>query len=125
MVALPKTDDLNVYWSNEDNCFLCQSNEHPDVVGIGNTKDEAIQIYYELLENYLDAEKKSRLIKNKGGRPKKSNTKINYNVSFNVRAFIELEAIRNDVNQGVMLEKIVDFYQKANKEELSKYYDFN
>jgi predicted RNase H-like HicB family nuclease len=119
----PESDNLKVYWSNEDDCFVCESNDYPDIIGIGETESEALQTYYELLEEYLKDLKKGKVIKNKIDRPKKSNSKITYNVSTNIKAFIELESLRNNVNQGVILEKIVNFYQEAHKEELSRYYE--
>jgi len=112
-----------LFFSETDNCFICKSNEFPDVIGVGETEEEAVQIYYKILEEYLKNLKNNKLVKNKGGRPKKANTKLVYNVPFEIKAFIELEAVRNDVNQGVIVEKIVKFYQDANKEELSKYWD--
>ena len=69
---------------------------------------EAEQCYYELLEEY------NKAVKNKCGRPRKTNTKLTYNVPVEVKAFIELEALRL-VNQGVIVEKIVNFYKKHNK----------
>lgn len=122
-VALNKLNnykDYNVFWSNDDDCFICQGIEYQDIIGIGETEKESIQVYYELLEVYL---KDKKLIKNKGGRPKKSNSKLVYNVPTEIKAFIELEALRNNVNQGIIVEKIVNFYKETNKKELSKYYD--
>jgi len=114
----------NAFWSSEDNCFICKCKKYPDVIGIGETEEEAVNIFFELLEEYLKDKKQDKLIKNKGGRPKKTNAKLVYNVPQEIKAFIELEATRNDVNQGVIVEKIIKFYQEAKKEELSKYYDF-
>ena len=115
--------ECDVFWSEEDDCFICKGIEYPDVIGIGETENEAIQTYYEILDDYIKAKKEDKLIKNKGGRPRKTNSKLVYNVPFEIKAFIELEAARNDVKQGVIVEKIVNFYKEANKIELSKYYD--
>jgi len=115
--------EYKVFWSDNDNCFLCKSIEYPDIIGIGDTEKEAIKIYYELLDEYLKELHADNIIKNKGGRPKKQNAKLVYNVPVEIKAFIELEAVRNDVNQGVIVERIVKFYQDANKKELSKNYE--
>jgi hypothetical protein len=119
-----KTDSsYNVSWSEEDDGFICQGKKYPDIAGIGETEAEAVKVYYELLEEYLKDNKVSKLAGHKGGRPKKSNAKLVYNVPHGIKAFIELEAARNEVNQGAIVEKIVKFYQESNKEELSRYYD--
>jgi len=118
-----KSTEYDLFWSKEDDCFICQGKEYTDIIGIGETEEEAIKVYYELLKNYLKDKRENKLIKNKGGRPKKSNAKLVYNVPHQIKAFIEMEAARNEVNQGAIVEKIVKFYQEANKEELSKYYD--
>lgn len=117
-------NSYSVFWSEDDNCFICQGKKQPDVIGIGETEEEAVKTYFELLEEYLKDNKIRNLAKRKGGRPKKSNAKLVYNVPHEIKAFIELEAARNEVNQGVIVEKIVKFYQEANKQELSKYYEF-
>ncbi len=122
---LNNVKEYNLFWSNEDNCFICKGIESPDVIGIGESGEEAVKTYYELLEDYLKDKKADRLIKNKGGRPKKLNAKLTYNVPIGIKTFIELEAARNEVNQGVIVEKIVKFYREAHKEELSNYYDAN
>jgi predicted RNase H-like HicB family nuclease len=118
-MATQLQENLNIYWSDEDNCYICTSNLYPDIIGIGDSEKEARQVYYELLEDYLKEHKPG---KNKGGRPKKANAKLTYNVSVEVKAFIELEALREDINQGAVIEKIVNFYKEANKKELSKHY---
>ena len=118
----PKPNEITTKWSKEDNCYLAGCVDYPEVVGIGETPEIAINLYNELLKDWLDD--KDPVIRNRGGRPKKNNTKIMYNVSFDVKAFIEMEAIRLDLNQGAVLEKIIKFYQKANKEGLSRHYSF-
>ena len=118
-MATQLNENLNIYWSEEDNCYICQDNAHPDIIGIGDTEAEARQVYYELFDIYI---KEHKTTKNKGGRPKKTNTKITYNVPVDIKAFIELEALRNDVNQGIIVEKIVKFYVNNNK-EVSKLYE--
>jgi len=120
---LDNIKEYDLYWSNEDDCFICKGIEYTEVIGIGESEEEAIQIFYELLEEYLKDKKENKLIKNKGGRPRKQNAKLVYNVPQEIKVFIELEAVRNEENQGAIVEKIVKFYQEANKEELSKYYD--
>lgn len=120
MATLPKPNDITTEWSNENDCYLARCIDYPDIIGVGKTPEDAIQVYNELLEEDLN----DPPVKSKGGRPKKHNTKIMYNVSFDIKAFIELEAVRLDLNQGTILEKIVKFYQETNKEELSKYYSF-
>jgi len=119
-MATQLQENLNIHWSKEDDCYICVDNLRPDIVGIGDSEAEARQVYYELLEDYLKEHKPS---KNKGGRPRKANTKLTYNVSVDVKAFIELEALREDINQGAVIEKIVNFYKEANKKELSKHYN--
>lgn len=118
-MATQLNENLNIYWSEEDNSFICQNNAYPDIIGVGDTEAEAKQVYYELLENYF---KNQKLTKKKGGRPKKTNTKLTYNVPVEIKAFIELEALRTNTNQGVIIEKIVNFYKESNK-ELSKLYE--
>lgn len=118
-MATQLNENLNIYWSKEDNCFICQDNIHSDIIGIGDTEAEAKQTYYELLEEYY---KNNKPAKSKGGRPKKTNTKLTYNVPTDVKAFIELEALKQNINQGAVIEKIVNFYKKSNK-ELSKLYE--
>ena len=119
-MATQLNENLNIYWSDEDNCFICHDNIHPDIIGVGETESEARQVYYELLDDYLKEHKPVK--KNKGGRPKKANTKLTYNVSVDVKAFIELESLRENTNQGIIIEKIVNFYKKNNK-EIAKLYE--
>lgn len=112
-MATQLNNSLNIYWSEEDDCFICQDNIHPDIIGVGDTEAEAKQVYYELLEEYFKTAPK-----NKGGRPRKTNTKLTYNVPVEIKAFIELEALKQNINQGAVIEKIVNFYKKSNRLKL-------
>ena len=115
--------EYDLFFSKTDDCYVCKSNEFSDVIGIGDTEDEAIKTYYEILEEYLKDLKNNKSVKNKGGRPKKTNAKLLYNVPHEIKAFIEAEAVINDVNQGVIVERTVKFYQDAHKDKLSEYWD--
>lgn len=117
-MATQPNENINIYWSEEDQSFICQSSLYPDIIGIGDTDGEARQVYYELLEDYFESCKPAN---NKGGRPKKTNTKLTYNVPVEIKAFIELEALRNNINQGLVIEKIVNFYRESNRDLLDLY----
>lgn len=56
-------DGLKIHWSDNDDCYICESDDYPDVIGIGDTEEESIRIYSELLEDYLIDEREGRLIK--------------------------------------------------------------
>lgn len=45
-----------ICWSVDDNCFFYLSDDYPDIIGTGDTPDEAKRIYNELLEDYSDYE---------------------------------------------------------------------
>lgn len=111
-MATQLNDNLNIYWSEEDNCFVCKAIDYADVIGIGETIEEAKETFYELLKIYIEESKK---VKNKGGRPKKANTKLTYNVPQEIKEFIEVEALKDETNQGTALVKIVNFYRENNK----------
>ena len=108
--------NLKIYWSDEDESYICECDEYPTVGGVGETKKEAEKIFYELLEGHKIAEKEGRLLKNKGGRPKKNNVRLSYNVPADVKAFIELEALKEGLNQGALIERMVSFYKSSLKE---------
>ena len=46
-------DGLKIRWGDNDDCYICESDDYPDVIGIGDTEEESIRIYSELLEDYL------------------------------------------------------------------------
>lgn len=45
-------------------------------------------------------------------------------VSFDTKAFLELEALRRDTTTETLLDEIVKEYRDKHKEELEKYWDF-
>jgi hypothetical protein len=105
---------LAVYWSDEDSCYLAKSSDYLRVTGIGETREEAVKIFYELLKDWLNP---NRPIKNKGGRPSKNNVRLSCNLSKDIKAYIDFMSTEKGVNQGTFLEEMVKFYQFNNSKK--------
>lgn len=106
---------LNVVWDDEDECYIVTCEKYESVIGTGDTKDEAVKVFYELLEDWLKPDKPRIEAKNKGGRPKKSNVRLSVNVLPLTKANISYLAIEKKVNQGLILDEIVNFYMENKK----------
>ena len=54
--------------------------------------------------------------KNKGGRPKKNNTRLDINVDAKIRSFINVVSAEKGINQGKVVEEMALFYAKHHPE---------
>jgi len=102
--------EIKVNWSEEDDCFIAISEHYDTVIGVGDTKDEAKEVYLELLNEHLKAQQEGRLIK-RPGRPAKNNIKLSCNIPENIKTFIDSEASKRGLNQADIIIEAIQLYQ--------------
>lgn len=102
---------LTTQWCDIDDCFVTSSEVYDTVKGVGETKEEAIQVFYELLEIHLQAEREGRLIK-RPGRPAKENVRLSCNIPVATKAFIDEKAKERNVNQALIIQEAIEHYQR-------------
>lgn len=103
--------DLKIFWSDEDNCYIATHPLYDRVSGIGETENEAEETLFNLLEDFMPYFLAGKVV-NKGGRPKKNNSKLTYNVPTEIKTFIELESMKLGITQGVFIENLVKSYKE-------------
>lgn len=104
--------DLKTVYDDNDKCYYTTSDAYPGVIAEGNTKEEAEKNFFELLEDW----KKYPKPKNKGGRPKKNNKRLDVNIDAKVRSFINLIGEEKQITQGKVIEEMALFYAKHHPE---------
>jgi predicted RNase H-like HicB family nuclease len=113
MASLPNNPiDLKTTYDKKDKCFYTISEAHPGVLAEGQTKQESEENFFELLAEWEKLPKS----KNKGGRPKKNNTRLDINVDAKIRSFINVVSAEKDINQGKVVEEMALFYAKHHPE---------
>lgn len=105
-------------WSKWDDCFITACKEY-NSMGVGETEEESVECFYELVGYEIDAEKRGKLASRpkKIGRPKKDNEKLAVNVSRKVKFLLGLMAEERNTNIGQVVNDLVIAYAKEHPEE--------
>jgi len=87
----------------QDGDYIVQSPLCPEVIGAGDTEQEAWQIFEEILEDYLADHKAGRVAKELG-RPRKNKIRFHTEIDPDVKAAIAALAKQFGVSQGEAVE---------------------
>lgn len=108
---------LKTAYEDESGCYVTRSAIFEDVIGAGETPEESEKVFYELLEDWLEDEKKQPAPKRKKGRPRKNNSKLTININYKTRAFLGLVAQSEDQTISKIIEDLAEFYAKSHPEK--------
>lgn len=114
MASLPNDNKINLKttYDKNDKCYYTKSKDYEGVIAEGETIEESENNFFELLKEW----EKYPEPKNKGGRPKKNNKKLDVNIDAKIRSFIDIVGVEKEINQGKVIEEMVIFYAKHHPE---------
>lgn len=110
MASLPNNNqiELKTIYNQDDKCYYTTAKEYDGVISEGITKEECEKNFFELLTEWEKLPKP----KNKGGRPKKNNKKLDINIDAKIRSFIDIVGAEKEITQGKVIEEMALFYAK-------------
>lgn len=106
--------DINTYYNKDDESYITDCQEYMNVIGCGDTEEESLNDFITHLKVFLEAKSKNKaIIVNKGGRPKKNNTRLSYNVKPETKQFISALASVRNLNEGAIIDEIVTHFKNC------------
>lgn len=97
----------------EDTDFVVRSILCPDILGVGETQEEAWQIFHELLDDYFDDIKANRPMKGPG-RPTKGKVRLHAQIDPDIKKAVDKVAIAYKISQGEVIELMVSNWLSSN-----------
>lgn len=103
---------LICYWSAEDESFVAESSLIPHVVlGVGNTREEALLNFGDMLDDAYDEIASDNVAGYKAGRPAKGYVPFNANIRPTSKSKISDLAHEMEISQGEVLDYLAFFYE--------------
>jgi predicted RNase H-like HicB family nuclease len=102
------------YFSQESDCFVAESPLLDRVIGTGETADEALTVFEEMLEDFFPHLKSGNVIGyNRVGRPAKPGlVQLSCKPKAETQAFVNQLAGELDLSQGEVIDYLCFWYQK-------------
>lgn len=104
-----------IKWSEEDQCYIATSEEYPDLLGTGDTEEEAEKMLLEMISDYIEDEKKGKV---RRGRPVKDTVKLACRVSSDSKAYIDLYCLEYNLKPGSFIESLIQKHQEIHGSEI-------
>lgn len=100
------------YWSPDDEAFVVESSLFESLAGVGDTEEEAMQSFEDLLSDAFEAFHQGRVPRDKAGRPSKNTVPLNTDVKPETKEYIASLANAYGCSQGEAIDFVVLFHEK-------------
>jgi|LakMenEpi03Aug12_release.lakeMendotaPanAssembly.Ray.scaffolds.fasta_scaffold167775_3 predicted RNase H-like HicB family nuclease len=100
------------YWSPDDEAFVVESSLFDSLAGVGDTEEEAMQSFEDLLSDAFEAFHQGRVPKDKAGRPSKNTLPLNTDVKPETKEYIASLAKAYGCSQGEAIDFMALFHEK-------------
>jgi len=99
-------------WDHEDDCYIVWSPLFEPLIGVGDSGEEAEQVFLDLLDDAYKAYLEGRLAGyDKVGRPSKGGTPLNIDVKPNTKEYIAELSSHMNISRGEVIDYLVAYFQ--------------
>lgn len=110
------------YWSAEDNAFIVASPLFNNIAGVGETRDEAISVFEDMLDASYEYLKNDNAVGYKRGRPAKGGVDLHCQLQPDARDEItKLGKALGGLSQGETVEYLLHYFQCKSRERYSNH----
>lgn len=102
-------------WSDEDESFVTQSPLVNHVIAIGDTEEEALELFDDMVTEHIKAYKEGRVGKPVMGRPSKGKVRIDIEIAPDIREQFRALAGEIGISQGETMEYLFSFWKAKAK----------
>lgn len=108
------------YWSGEDDCYVTRSPLFDRIAGVGETRDEARNVFEELLDTAFSELEKDNVLGYRKGRPAKGYVNIHCQVPEEVRDELNLLGEKFGISQGEVITYLMGFHEYKGQVQTAK-----